>query len=87
MPRKRKEFYEPSMVVEHEPEDVATQEAEAPAGPPATRRFVSNTYPELGLGIKGQYYRFNHGELVTDDPDVIAAVESHPWFRIHIHNG
>lgn len=87
MPRKRKEFSEPSVVVEQEPEAVGTKELEAPPAPQPARRFVSNTYPELGLGIKGQYYRFNHGELVTCDPDVIAAIESHPWFKIHIHNG
>lgn len=37
--------------------------------------FRSQRFPELGFYVKGKYYQFYSGRLVTEDPDVIKAAE------------
>lgn len=50
-------------------------------------RFVSNTYPTLGIGFRGTMYQFNNGVLETANPALAEALENHPWFKIHFHRG
>jgi len=46
------------------------------------RGYVSNRFPELVLGER---VRFENGVFETDDPAVIALIESNEWFGVHIH--
>jgi hypothetical protein len=96
MPRRKKEVL--TGLNPDVPEDMEEMEGmegrEEPAGmeepaaaPPSTKmRFVSNHYPNLSICVGKQLVQFK-GDLVTDDPEVIAAVEGHPWFGLFIHRG
>lgn len=86
MPRKKKDLLDPVMTENPEPEQAPTSPVTEPTAI-ETRRFVSNAFPHLCLGIKGALHCFKDGELVTDNIDVIQAIEKHPWFKIHIHKG
>lgn len=101
MGRKKKirEILEPLTIENPEPEEEVNPPAVAneiieiplpPAAPPEFKqkwRFVSNSFPNLGIGFKGVMHQFQNGVLETDDPDFARALENHPWFKINFHRG
>ena len=59
----------------------AVDEIDAPAAT-EERAYVCNRFPALGIG---DLVKFDRGLFVTSDPDVQALIESHDWYRVHIH--
>ncbi len=44
--------------------------------------YVSNRFPFLKIGDQ---IAFQNGLFETDDPALIALIERHDWFGVHIH--
>ncbi|NNF99481.1 MAG: hypothetical protein HKM93_08895 [Desulfobacteraceae bacterium] len=54
---------------------------------PDERRYVCNRYPSYAIAVGKKYAQFENGELVTDDPEIIEAVESDRFFKVCIVEG